>query len=158
MAEGILKNCTFCNKEKNCCCNFNAIDLPILNNSEYKMLVNKLNKKEDNFKTIDSGCYNIVADNGVCPFYKNKCTIYNCRPNDCKLFPFDIKFINDTYYLVLYKLDCFNNVDMLKENVDDIVSAIKPYIKTFTSKELNQKMNSLDYIIIKQISEINKNN
>ena len=38
---------------------------------------------------------------------------------------------------------------MLNENVDDIVNAIKPYIKTFTNKELNLKMETLDYTIIK---------
>ena len=152
MVEGVFKNCTNCNNEKNCCCSFNSIDLPILNNDEYNYLVNELNFSKQNFKQLKFNCYNIMANNGVCPFYKNKCTIYKFRPNDCRLFPFDIKLINNKYYLILYKLNCYNNKDMLNENVDDIVNAIKPYIETFACQELNQKMSQYDYIIIKEIT------
>jgi len=152
MAEGILKICTDCNKERNCCCDFNTIDYPILSNNEYNLLVNTLEVDSSNFTRLQDGCYNLIAHKGICPFYKNKCTIYKNRPNDCKLFPFDIKLINNKYYLVLYKLDCCNHINMLSENVDDIINSIKPYIKTFTSRELNLKMDSLNYIIIKEIN------
>ena len=151
MPEGILKNCTDCNKERNCCCDFNAIDFPILSSNEYNLLINILKVDSSNFSQLKDGCYNIIANECVCPFYNNKCTIYKNRPNDCKLFPFDIKYIDNKYYLVLYKLDCCNHIDMLKENVDDIVNSIKPYIKTFTNKELNLKLNNFDFIIIKEI-------
>lgn len=94
---------------------------------------------------------NIVAKNGICPFYDKKCTIYNDRPNDCRLFPFDIKIIENKYFLILYKLDCFNFNDMIKENVDDIVELVKPYIDIFASKELNIKLDAMEYTIIKEI-------
>lgn len=152
MAEGILKTCTDCKKEKNCCCGFNIIDLPILSNEEYNLLINNLKLEKKNFVQLKDGCYNLMAKNGVCPFYKNKCTIYKYRPNDCKLFPFDIKLINNKYYLVLYKLACYNQIDMLNEDVDDIVNSIKPYIVAFTERDLNLKMEMLDYTIIKEIS------
>lgn len=151
MSEGILKKCTDCRLEKNCCMGFNSIDLPILSSKEYNYLVNNLKKRKKYFSKIDGDCYNLVAKDGVCPFYKNGCTIYNSRPNDCKLFPFDIKCIDGKYYLVLYKLECYKLKDMKKENVDDIVNEIKPYIKTFTDKDLNAKMENLDYKVIKQI-------
>lgn len=152
MAEGILKSCKECHKERNCCCGFNTIDFPILSSDEYNLLVNTLNVDSGNFSQLENGCYNLIAKNSICPFYKNKCTIYKYRPNDCKLFPFDIKNINGKYYLVLYNLGCCNQIDMLNENVDDIVNAIKPYIKTFTRSELNLKMQTLDYTIIKEIN------
>ena len=151
MTKGVFKNCTTCKKDKNCCSNFDLIDNPILNKFEYKNLTNNLNINKDNFLYVRNGCYNIITPNGICPFYQNKCTIYENRPNDCKLFPFDIKFINKKYYLVLYKLDCFNHNEMLKENVDDIINEIKPYIKTYTNKKLNSKLKALDYTIIKEI-------
>lgn len=151
MAKGILKKCTSCSKIRNCCCDFNKIDFPIVSKSEYEFFTNKLNLDKKNFSKINNECYNLIAQDGTCPFYKNKCIIYNNRPNDCKLFPFDIKIIDDKFYLILYKLDCFNHTEMLNENVNDIIEEIKPYIQTFASKELNQKMHLLDYSIIKEI-------
>lgn len=151
MPKGILKNCTVCHKETNCCCDFNTIDFPILSNDEYEFLVNTLKVDTNNFLPVDNGCFNLVAINGICPFYKKKCTIYKNRPNDCKLFPFDIKNIDGKYYLVLYNLDCCKHKDMLNENVDDVVNSIKPYINTFTDKKLNLNMDNLDYTTIKEI-------
>jgi hypothetical protein len=43
---------------------------------------------------------------GGCVFFNRKtglCEIYDCRPVDCRLFPLDIRWINDRYYWALFR-------------------------------------------------------
>ena len=72
MTAGIFKNCTNCNKVKNCCCCFETIDFPILSSTEYNLLVKTLNIDSSNFSQLENGCYNLIAKNGICPFYKKQ--------------------------------------------------------------------------------------
>ena len=72
-----------------------------------------------NVNTYTFKCFNINTINNKCIFYDGKCKIYNNRPYDCRLYPYDIKKINEKFFLVLYKLDCieyenfFEDVDFL---------------------------------------------
>lgn len=75
---------------------------------------------------------------------------YNSRPYDCRLYPYDIKKINGRFFLVLYKLDCIQYKNF-SENVDYLIEKIKPFIDTFTDIRYNNKLNELEYIIIKEI-------
>jgi len=43
------------------------------------------------FKKINNEAYNILNINSICPFYNSGCTIYDIRPSDCRLFPYDLK-------------------------------------------------------------------
>ncbi|MBE7075511.1 MAG: YkgJ family cysteine cluster protein [Clostridiales bacterium] len=150
MSNGLFNKCSSCKKKDNCCCGFHKLDYPILSKGEKDLIKDKYNVEEC-FEPLGKECFNLVAKNGICPFYKGKCIIYKDRPNDCKLFPFDIKIIKNKYYLILYKLGCFDKTELLNESVDDIVEAVKPYIETFTNKRLNKKMQKLDFEIIKEI-------
>lgn len=101
------------------------------------------------FQPINNDAYNIVSNQGVCPFYKNGCTIYDIRPSDCRLFPYDIKVIDNRYYLVKYDLSCGSkNVD---EKVDKVIKTLKPIINTYSNKKINKKVDRLSYTIIKEI-------
>jgi Fe-S-cluster containining protein len=37
-----------------------------------------------------------------CIFWNGKCEIYDFRPLDCRLFPFDIDYIDGEYYWIVY--------------------------------------------------------
>ena len=82
-------------------------------------------------------------DNNNCIFYQeNKCTIYDIRPIDCRLFPYDIKLEKDgNYYLVYYKS---NKCQIMHENIKNIklvsyntrlfLRLLLPYLREWSDK------------------------
>ena len=90
-----------------------------------------------------------MNNQGICPFYNQGCTIYDIRPSDCRLFPYDLKEIDGKYFLIKYDMPCGSkNVD---ENIDGVVEVLKTIIKTYTDKKRNEKVSRLEYKIIKEI-------
>ena len=63
--------------------------------------IKKLNSRTGNFVFIMK-----TNERGGCVFFNNKtglCDIYNCRPVDCRLFPLDIRWIDNHYYWALFR-------------------------------------------------------
>ena len=148
--DGTYKHCSKCQMEKNCCCEFDKIDNIITTVSEKNEIVKRLGASAEMlFKLINDGAYNIINNQSVCPFYNQGCTIYDIRPSDCRLFPYDIKNIDGKHFLIKYDMPCGSkNVD---ENIDGVVEVLKTIIKTYTDKKRNEKVDRLSYIIIKEI-------
>ena len=99
-----------------------------------------------------------------CCFYKNnRCTIYDIRPIDCRIFPYDIKLENNgNYYLVYYKSDkCqimnedIKNIKMVSYNTRLFFRLLLPYIREWSDKycctHLTEKRN---YEIICKIEDL----
>ena len=149
--QGTYGHCSHCKAKINCCCDFdNEIDNIVTTQQEKELIVNKLGKGvEKYFAPINEEAYNILSVKGVCPFYKNKCTIYDIRPSDCKLFPYDLKEINGKYYLIKYDLPCGSK--KVNESVNEIIKTLSKIIKTYTNKKIEEKVNHLKYEIIKEI-------
>lgn len=102
--------------------------------------------------------FNLKTIEGKCIFLKNgKCSIYQNRPIDCKLFPFDIIKQNSNYYLILYLLNCYDysNIQEEMSNLDNLINSIIPWIEKFTDERNYTKMKKLKYKIIKEISTFN---
>lgn len=148
--QGIFKYCSKCQGNKNCCTDFEDIDNPIIYSNEKELIQQIIKCNDEIFTKIEKDCYNINTINGVCPFYKNGCAVYNVRPNDCRLYPYDIKVIDGKYYLIRYKLKCLKGC-AVDEDVDDIVKDIQPYIETYANETYNQKLKLVDYEIIREI-------
>ena len=107
LVNGTYEFCTQChNDNKQCCCASEEIDMPVLlaneaqkihSQSPRKMLVKEFSHNIDdtlirqmNFKETENNGEKISH----CHFYdlkSNVCKIYDSRPTDCRLFPFDIK-------------------------------------------------------------------
>ena len=149
--QGTFVVCSNCKQNKNCCSDFQNIDNPIISNAEYETIKNHTNCPDSCFENISEDAYIIKNQDGKCPFYNNGCSIYEIRPNDCRLYPYDIKKIDGDYYLVKYKLKCLNG-DTVDEKVDEIINNIKPYISTYTDKLYNEKLNSYKYDIVEKIT------
>lgn len=149
--EGTYSHCSKCKINKNCCCDFDeSIDNIIVTIKEKENITNRLGAASEKFfKPINDKAYNILSQNSICPFYDNGCTIYDIRPNDCKLFPYDLKEINNKYFLILYDLPCGSS--KVNENVDNIIKELSLIIKTYTNKKVEEKVNKLPYKIIKEI-------
>lgn len=152
MDQGTFLQCTKCSKTNNCCCNFEKIDRPIISQEEKKKIELCYDNNDDKelFQKLTNECFNITTINNNCIFYDGNCKIYNSRPYDCRLYPYDIKKINGKFFLVIYKLDCIQYKNFLG-NVDYLIEKIKPFINTFTDMHYNSKLNDLEYTIIKEI-------
>jgi Fe-S-cluster containining protein len=152
--EGTFQKCTKCKEKLNCCQLFDKLNSPSLSEEE----VNIIKEKYTDF--LDNTCnntYTIKTINNTCIFYKNnKCEIYDIRPLDCRLYPFDIIEKENKYYLILYKLTCNNKSDYINDikDIDIIIEKIKPWIKEFTNPTNFTKMKNQEYIVIKEINNI----
>jgi len=73
-----------------------------------------LQKEKFAFQRINPITGNLIykmrtKPNHGCIFFdyeKGTCEIFSYRPMDCRLFPLDIEFIQDTYYWALFKYGC----------------------------------------------------
>lgn len=150
---GCYQNCTNCTLSGECCSHFDRINPPVLNKEELIKIRNFISKN-DFYKKISDNLFQLKVENDKCIFYKNgKCSIYNYRPTDCKLYPFDIIKDGLNYYLVLYLLDCIDTEKMLKENIemDNLVDSVIPWIEQFTDERNYTKMKKIKYKVIKEI-------
>jgi len=149
--NGTYSHCSQCKLKKNCCCDFDeGIDNIVTTVEEKNTIITRLGKEVDKyFKKINEEAYNIINIDSVCPFYNKKCTIYDIRPSDCRLFPYDLKEIDGKYYLIKYDLPCGSK--KVEENIDNVIEKLLPIINTYTDKKIEEKVNNLPYIIIKEI-------
>lgn len=112
LVNGTYEFCTQChNDNKQCCCSSEEIDMPILLGNEAQ----KIHAQHPRVQIIKEFSHNIdntsirqmnrkeTEQNGSkithCHFYDPKgniCKIYDTRPTDCRLFPFDIKLDPNT--------------------------------------------------------------
>ena len=153
MADGTFIECSHCRKCSNCCKSFDKINPPVLNLEEIKIIKDLVH--ENNFyNKIDKNLYSLKIIDNKCIFYENnQCTIYDKRPNDCKLYPFDIIKKDSKYYLILYKLDCLDYKEFVNNtnNIETIIGKISPWIKEFTDIRNYTKMLKKQYIIIREL-------
>lgn len=153
---GTFNLCSNCvGKSATCCCNPN-VDSPMLLPKEAETISKSTNISVEEFanrinfsKMYDDASLKELyqmrrqENNNKCYFYKNnQCTIYEIRPIDCRIFPYDIKLENDgNYYLVYYKSkDC----QIMNENIKDIkmvsyntrlfLRLLLPYIREWSDK------------------------
>lgn len=149
--SGTYEHCSNCKLKKNCCQDFeDGIDNIVTTLQEKEQIINKVGKSYNKyFKKINAEAYNIINKNGVCPFYDDGCTIYDIRPSDCRLFPYDLKEIDGEYYLIKYDLPC-GSIEV-NESVDEVIDVLKTIITTYTDKKIEEKVNNLKCKIIKKI-------
>lgn len=149
--SGTYEHCSNCKLKKNCCQDFeDGIDNIVTTLQEKEQIINKVGKSYNKyFKKINAEAYNIINQKGVCPFYDDGCTIYDIRPSDCRLFPYDLKEIDGEYYLIKYDLPC-GSIEV-NESVDEVIDVLKTIITTYTDKKIEEKVNNLKYKIIKKI-------
>lgn len=174
---GTFNLCSNCvGKKSTCCCDTN-VDSPMLLPNEAEVISKKMQIEKSSFsKKIDlakmnndyslKDLYQMKRDKNTnsCVFYKNnQCTIYDIRPIDCRIFPYDIKLEHDgNYYLVYYKSDkCqiineeLKNIKMVSYNTRLFFKLLLPYIREWSDKyccsHLTQKT---DYEIICKIEDL----
>ena len=174
---GTFNLCSNCvGKNSTCCCDTD-VDSPMILPNEVDVISKKMKIEKDVFsQKIDlakmnndyslKDLYQMKRDEKTnsCVFYKNnQCTIYDIRPIDCRIFPYDIKLESDgNYYLVYYKSDkCqiinenMKNIKMVSYNTRLFFRLLLPYIREWSDKycctHLTEKR---DYEIICKIEDL----
>jgi hypothetical protein len=151
--SGTYTKCSRCKEKINCCCYFDKIDLPVLNDSEVKKIGEVSNF--DFYDKISDNMYRLKRCENKCIFYKDdECIIYDIRPIDCQLYPYDIIKKDDEYYLIIYLISCIDVDEFIKENPcsEELINKIIPWIDEFTNEDNYTKLKNYKYKIIKKIN------
>ena len=153
---GTFNLCSNCvGKSATCCCNPN-VDSPMLLPKEAETISKNMkiniedfanqidfSKMHKDYSLKDLYQMKRQENNNNCYFYKNnQCTIYEIRPIDCRIFPYDIKLENDgNYYLVYYKSkECqimnekIKDIKMVSYNTRLFLRLLLPYIREWSDK------------------------
>lgn len=150
---GTFTECTNCASITSCCACFDQINAPSLNKEELETIKNIV-QNSDFYDAIDGNLFTLKTKDNKCIFYVNdKCLIYDNRPTDCKLYPFDIMKIEQKYYLVLCILHCINYEQFQSNNynIDSLINDIVPWIDEFTDERNFSKIKKKAYKTIKEI-------
>lgn len=162
LLNGTFNFCSICHDKKyKCCCANDRVDMPIFLNSELENIRNQLedHAREKNTFSKEIGKTNLRqmhftnAQNGSstkCVFFDentNQCNIYNGRPIDCRLFPYDIRYsLDQKEYMIGYYSEICQNVpeqtEMKKKAhiLRPYFFLLYPYLNTFTSEKLCPKL------------------
>ena len=150
---GTFDLCSHCVGANVNCCSNPDVDMPMLLPNEVESISKKMNIRKQTFsKKVDfskmyhdptrKDLYQLKRGlNHACYFYKNNnCTIYDVRPIDCRIFPYDIKLEKDgNYYLVYYKTnicsiqnDDIKDIKMVSYNTRLFLRMLLPYLREWT--------------------------
>ena len=173
---GTFDMCADCVNASATCCSNPQVDSPMILPNEVKEIANNVKKAVNEFATaIDFSkmhhdntlkqLYQMKKqeDSNNCYFYQNnKCTIYDIRPIDCRIFPYDIKLEADgCYYLVYYttnkcaiKSFSTDNLKMISYNTRLYLRLLLPYIREWTDPYCSKKLTSNEnYKVICKIED-----
>lgn len=170
--KGTYAFCNTCVGKLDCCCNCNEIDMPILLPNEVENISRLFRKPINEFaEKLTNNLYQMKRDNNDktkgCVFFKNNgCTIYENRPLDCRLFPFDFKEIDGEYWLIYYddvkvckalpkdkkELEC------CAHNIRPLLDMILPYMSECSDPIFCQKLQKQTYQKLFPINKIRDDN
>lgn len=165
--NGTYAFCNTCVGKFDCCCNCNEIDMPILLPKEAENIEAISRMSVENFADkLTDNLYQMKRANndptkGCIFFQNNGCSIYENRPIDCRLFPFDFKEINGEYWLIYY-----DNVTVCKalpkdrkeisycaHNIRPLLDMVLPYMSECSNPIFCKRLDKQSY---KKLFPINK--
>lgn len=116
--DGKFDICGRCKAHQHCCARIHTgnIESPFLTPSEASAISHQTSLSQDEFsERADAGSQliSLKSRNGNCYFYnKGKCSIYDSRPLDCRLFPFDIiETADENFFWIVYNELCPEKFD-----------------------------------------------
>lgn len=176
LMNGTFDFCAQCYTDhKVCCCASDKVDMPVFVNCELAAIRNQLAKKNTEKNSFSRALSDPFQKSAVrqmkredkkgkdgtlistkCHFYnaeEQKCRIYEGRPIDCRLFPYDIKLSEEKKeYVIGYYTDlCERNLpdySTMKKKAHILrpyFFLLYPYLHIITSNEVCQRLNSADF-------------
>lgn len=170
--KGTYAFCNSCVGKFDCCCNCNEVDMPILLPFEVDELSRISRRNPDEFaKKLTNNLYQMKRvddDNSKgCVFFQNNCcSIYENRPIDCRLFPFDFKEIRGKYWLIYY-----DNIDVCRalptkkadiqccaHNMRPLLDMVLPYMSECSDPVFSERLSKQSYKPLFSIDKIRDDN
>lgn len=174
---GTFNLCQKCVNAKASCCSNPEIDSPMILPNEAKEIAKATNQEISEFADeVDfASMYNDKSlkmlyqmkrnkNGNCCRFYKDcKCSIYDIRPIDCRIFPYDIKLEKDGEYYLVYYLsnNCeiknidLDNLKMISYNTRLFLRLLLPYIREWSDPYCSTKLvENENYKIICKIEDL----
>lgn len=176
LINGMFEFCTECYAEhKVCCCASDKVDMPVFINSELAAIRNQLVQKSIEKNAFSKALSEPFKKSAVrqmkredkkgndgsiistkCHFYnveEQKCKIYDGRPIDCRIFPYDIKLSEGKkeyiigYYTGLCERNLPDHSTMKKKAhiLRPYFFLLYPYLHIITSDEVCQRLNNADF-------------
>lgn len=157
------KLCDNC-KHQSCCTDSAE---PLVFDGDYKHLeeIGKTNEKYLHLRDINGKkikAINKKANSTMCIFWdegKKNCSIYENRPLDCRLYPFDILLVNKKYHWIVYSCNPDSNwqwtdkyLEMFEK--DKVFNEIRNNMKIFaknTELTLPDETKKLSYTILREV-------
>ena len=164
--KGTYQFCNGCVGRFNCCCNCESIDMPVLLPFEAKNIASVTKRSIDTFaekKTNNLYQMKRVNDDPKkeCIFFQNNnCSIYNNRPVDCRLFPFDFKEINGEYWVIYYNKACNalptdrEEIEACGYNIRPLLEIVMPYMSECSDPILSERLNKQEYIKLFSVNHL----
>ena len=176
LIDGTFEFCQVCHDEhRGCCCASDRVDMPIFLNNELNLIRKQLpnhqieksmfskslakpyqnsyvrqmkptDKKDQNGKVEHSGCHFYDAE-------QQTCKIYEGRPIDCRLFPFDIRLSNSRKeYVIIYYTNLCNchlpDKAIMKKKAHILrpyFFLLYPYLHIITCDDVCKKLKTAEY-------------
>lgn len=168
--NGTYQFCNGCIGKFNCCCNCSEIDMPILLPFEVEKLSRITKRSIDTFanKTTNN-LYQVKRvdddENRECIFFQNnRCSIYENRPIDCRLFPFDFKEIDGDYWVIYYNKVCQavpsnkDEIDLCAHNMRPLLEILLPYLSECSNPIFSKRLVNQEYIKLFPVNKIRDDN
>lgn len=166
--KGTYSFCNTCVGKFDCCCNCNKIDMPIVLPAEAQKIESISRRSIDYFaKKLTSNLYQMKRvddkeENGCIFFINNSCSIYENRPIDCRLFPFDFKEIDGEYWLIYY-----NDIEICKalptdedeikscaHNIRPLVDMLLPYMSECSNPVFSKRLEKQHFVKLFTIKDL----
>ena len=139
-AEGSFSFCEGCPAHSNCCTG-KTVDLPVLTPADAQTISEKTGIPRPEFCSETEGQLLTMRARagGGCYFYRDgKCGVYDVRPIDCRMFPFDIdRMESGQLTTIVYSTACPKPTYALKHagRVSELMGDLEPYLDEYASIE-----------------------
>lgn len=166
--KGTYGFCNSCVGKFDCCCNCNKIDMPVILPTEVQKIESISRKSIDSFaKKLTNNLYQMrriedKEENGCIFFVNNSCLIYENRPIDCRLFPFDFKEIDGEYWLIYY-----NDIEICKalptdkdeiksyaHNIRPLLDMLLPYMSECSDPVFSKRLEKQNFVKLFTIKDL----
>lgn len=164
--KGTYYFCNSCVGKFDCCCNCESIDMPILLPFEAKKISVKSRMKLEDFASkLTANLYQMKRldddeKKGCIFFQNNRCSIYQDRPIDCRLFPFDFKEFDGEYWVIYYDQICsaiptdLDEIKMCAHTMRPLLELASPYLSECSDPRFCKRLDSQHYSKLFPINQI----
>ncbi len=179
LLDGTFEFCQACHEEhRGCCCASDKVDMPVFLNNELNLIRKQLPNHQTEKSTFSKSLTKPYQKSHVrqmkptekkdkegnlehngCHFYdaeQQTCKIYEGRPIDCRLFPFDIRISNSRKeYEIIYYTELCNchlpDKSIMKKKAHILrpyFFLLYPYLHIITCEDVCKKLKSAEYEVI----------